>query len=42
VLRPQVLLKVREAYGAIHYFTHETALQSLRDAGRDAEYAVRD
>lgn len=32
-LRVEALLKLREAYGQIHYFNKETALQSLRDAG---------
>jgi cyclopropane fatty-acyl-phospholipid synthase-like methyltransferase len=32
VLRPRGLLGVREAYGHLHYFTKETALQTLRDA----------
>lgn len=33
VVRPGGLLKVRAAYGHIHYFTAEIALQLLRDAG---------
>jgi hypothetical protein len=32
VLRPRGLLGVREAYGHLHYFTKETALQALKDA----------
>ena len=31
VLRSEGLLKVREAYGHIHYFTKESALQALKD-----------
>ncbi|HEV8193020.1 MAG TPA: class I SAM-dependent methyltransferase, partial [Ktedonobacterales bacterium] len=44
VLRPRALLKVRETYGHIHYFTQETALQTLRDAGYvvlDSFYTAR-
>jgi|SRR5579863_1440890 len=33
VLRRRGLLKVREAYGHLHYFTKEIALQALEDAG---------
>jgi SAM-dependent methyltransferase len=33
VLRPGGLLKVRNAYGHLHYFTKETALQAVRDTG---------
>lgn len=33
VLRPHGLLKTRSAYGHIHYFTKEIALQLVRDAG---------
>lgn len=33
VARPGGLLKVRSAYGHIHYFTAEIALQTLRDTG---------
>ena len=33
VLRKRGLLKRRELYGHIHYFTRETALRSLEDAG---------
>ena len=33
VLRPRGLLKTRAAYGHIHYFTKEIALQLVRDAG---------
>ena len=33
VLRRNGLLKVRESYGHIHYFTKETALHTLRDTG---------
>lgn len=33
VLRTHGLLKVRESYGHIHYFTKETALQVLQDVG---------
>lgn len=35
LLRPRGLLHVREAYGHIHYFTKDTALQALRDAGHE-------
>ncbi len=38
VLRPGALLKMRAAYGHLHYFTKETALAMLRDAG----YTIRD
>ncbi len=33
VLRKRGLLKRREAHGHIHYFTKETALETLRDVG---------
>ncbi len=33
ILRRNGLLKVREAYGHIHYFTKEIALQMMKDAG---------
>ncbi|SRR6266568_4828436 len=33
VLRRNGLLKVRESYGHIHYFTKELAIQSLEDVG---------
>ena len=33
VLRSNALLKVRKSYRHIHYFTKETALQTLNDAG---------
>ncbi|HZR40560.1 MAG TPA: methyltransferase domain-containing protein [Ktedonobacteraceae bacterium] len=33
VLRTNGLLKVREAYGHLHYFTKEIALQMLKDSG---------
>jgi SAM-dependent methyltransferase len=33
VLRPRGLLHTHDAYGHLHYFTRETALQSLADAG---------
>jgi ubiquinone/menaquinone biosynthesis C-methylase UbiE len=33
VLRREGLLKVRKAYGHIHYFTKEVAIQMLKDAG---------
>lgn len=33
VLRPHALLHIRAMYGHLHYFTKETALQSLRDTG---------
>jgi ubiquinone/menaquinone biosynthesis C-methylase UbiE len=35
VLRSRGLLKVREAYGHLHYFTKETALLTLQEAGYD-------
>ena len=35
VLRPRGLLKVREAYWHLHYFTKEIALEVLKDAGYD-------
>lgn len=35
VLRPGGLLNVRNAYGHLHYFTKETALQTIRDTGYD-------
>jgi len=38
LLRPGILLGRRESVGHIHYFTPETALAAIRDAG----YAVRD
>jgi len=33
ILRRNALLKVRESYGHIHYFTKETSLQLLKDVG---------
>ena len=33
ILRGGGLLKVRDAYGHLHYFTKETALEMLKDAG---------
>jgi SAM-dependent methyltransferase len=33
VLRKDALLKRRKMYGHLHYFTRETALETLRDAG---------
>jgi hypothetical protein len=33
ILRPNGLLGVRQAYGHIHYFTKDIALQMLKDAG---------
>ena len=33
VLRGKVLLRLRESLGHIHYFTKDTALQTLKDAG---------
>lgn len=33
VLRSNALLKVRQSYGHVHYFTKEIALQTLRDVG---------
>jgi len=44
VLRRNGLLKVRESYGHIHYFTKEIAIQSLKDAGYevlDSFYTAR-
>ncbi len=38
VLRKRGLLKRRELYGHIHYFTKETALETLKDVG----YAILD
>ncbi len=38
LLRPNALLKVRQAYGHLHYFTKETALAMLRDT----DYEVLD
>jgi hypothetical protein len=38
LLRPNGLLKVRHAYGHLHYFTKETALATLRDT----DYEVLD
>ena len=38
LLRPGLLIGRRESVGHIHYFTPETALAAIRDAG----YAVRD
>lgn len=38
VIRPRALLKVRAAYGHLHYFTKELALAMLRDTG----YEIRD
>ncbi len=35
VLRRGGLLKVRNAYGHLHYFTKETALQTVKDTGYD-------
>jgi hypothetical protein len=33
LLRPGALTRVRSMYGHLHYFTKETALQTLRDTG---------
>jgi len=33
LLRSRPILRAREAYGHLHYFTQETALATLRDAG---------
>jgi cyclopropane fatty-acyl-phospholipid synthase-like methyltransferase len=44
VLRRNGLLKVRESYGHIHYFTKETAMQTLKDVGYevlDYSYTAR-
>lgn len=40
VLRPHGLLHVREIYGHLHYFTKETALEMVKEAGYDVlDYA---
>jgi predicted TPR repeat methyltransferase len=44
VLRRNGLLKVRESYGHIHYFTKEIAIQTLKDVGYevlDSFYTAR-
>jgi hypothetical protein len=33
LLRSRPILRARETYGHLHYFTRETALATLRDAG---------
>ena len=35
VVRPHGLLSVREQYGMVNYYTKESLLQNLRDAGYD-------
>ena len=40
LLKPHVLLQQRTDVGHIHYFTEETMLWMLRDAGFDVEYSI--